>query len=624
MRILVVFILLAFGLVTEGKTQRLNDAKTQSKDSATLCLCDSASYYESQIRKADSLYKNYLPQYNFEEVKAAMEFFDSYQPSAISGQRWRLFGKETDDGNRLIAESRQLTAAKAHYYHAVGLTEKDDIVGACEHYLIALEIMKDDDIIKSLRDTKTQRRKVLKKQRNDEKTLCDSVTLRLCDSNKEDYEKIRFVALIYNRLGRLFYNESFCDLAIIKYRKAISYVKLIKDFSFEANLMKELANSYQLSNNADSALSYYKKSLKTSCNPSNKLDIDKSIAQIMYLNKGERDSAIMMLRSNLNKIHDEKVKYSYHFVLGNIFYHNKNYDSALYYLKENLDDSIINNKIAFTTKLSAIYDSIKDYEMRSYYDNLSSKLFKNNINKEIDKSKIQALYNNYNERKTEKTRMESKTRSRRITIIACLTAFIMVVLIIVYIKYNHRKQSNKLKTVIDDCVNRIDNYSKDIENKNIIISQKEKLISDYQKTNDKKDKIIDKQKKEIDRIKIRISKKNVNIEAYYASDICKKILSRKNNDFSSLKEDELALLLKSADEHLDNISERLRNKFPSLNKNDIYTICLLILNVEKGKLQYLLSKDRKTIWNRLNKIKSLMNVDENHDLFLHIKDNFLN
>ena len=41
----------------------------------------------------------------------------------------------------LTAESRLLTAAKAHYYHAVGLTERDDIVGACEHYLTALEIM---------------------------------------------------------------------------------------------------------------------------------------------------------------------------------------------------------------------------------------------------------------------------------------------------------------------------------------------------------------------------------------------------------------------------------------------------------------------------------------------------
>ena len=139
-------------------------------------------YYENQIRLADSLYKNYLPQYNFDEVKAAMEFFDSCQLSAISRQRWRLFDKEADDGNRLIAESRLLTAAKAHYYHAVGLTERDDIVGACEHYLTALEIMEEDDLIKRHKDAKTQRRKVLKKQRNDEKTLCDSVTLRLCDS----------------------------------------------------------------------------------------------------------------------------------------------------------------------------------------------------------------------------------------------------------------------------------------------------------------------------------------------------------------------------------------------------------------------------------------------------------
>ena len=98
-------------------------------------------YYENQIRLADSLYKNYLPQSNFEEVKAAMEFFDNVQLSAISRQRWRLFDKKVTDENMLIAESRLLTDAKAHYYHAVGLTEHDDIVGACEHYQNALEIM---------------------------------------------------------------------------------------------------------------------------------------------------------------------------------------------------------------------------------------------------------------------------------------------------------------------------------------------------------------------------------------------------------------------------------------------------------------------------------------------------
>ena len=79
-------------------------------DSATLRrLCDSVSlrpydFYESQIRLADSLYKNYLPQSNFEEVKAAVEFFDSVQLLAISRQRRGLFDKKADNENMLIAE----------------------------------------------------------------------------------------------------------------------------------------------------------------------------------------------------------------------------------------------------------------------------------------------------------------------------------------------------------------------------------------------------------------------------------------------------------------------------------------------------------------------------------------
>ena len=90
MRILVVFILLAFGL--QGQQTTVNGQQTlctvpEPVEGTTLGASTSSAtayprtvdYYESQIRKADSLYKNYLPQYNFEEVKAAVEFFDSYQ-----------------------------------------------------------------------------------------------------------------------------------------------------------------------------------------------------------------------------------------------------------------------------------------------------------------------------------------------------------------------------------------------------------------------------------------------------------------------------------------------------------------------------------------------------------------
>ena len=130
--------------VSGSQVFSFSDSQIQ-KDSQVFSFSDSQIlYYENQIRLADSLYKNYLPQYNFEEVKAAMEFFDSVQLSAISRQRRGLFDKKDTDENILIAESRLLTAAKAHYYHAVGLTERDDIVGACEHYFIALEIMESE------------------------------------------------------------------------------------------------------------------------------------------------------------------------------------------------------------------------------------------------------------------------------------------------------------------------------------------------------------------------------------------------------------------------------------------------------------------------------------------------
>ena len=332
MRILVILILLAFGLVTEGKTQRLNDAKTQSKDSATLCLCDSASFYESQIRKADSLYKNYLPQSNFEEVKAAMEFFDSLRLSKTTDngqQTTDIFHRSKTKSCTSDAYSRTVdccplsvdfSCAKAHYYHAVGLTEKDDIVGACEHYLIALEIM--EPLVETHRRVSNNRRAI-------------SV------DNPEDYEKIRFVSLIYTRLGHLFYNENYCDIAISNYQKALHYTNVLEnDFSI-AQTLKNIGNSYLLLNNADSALCYYNKSLKTSSDIYNKLDVEKCIAQIMYFYKYEFDSAFMILKNNLNKIDNENVKYSYHYTLGNMYYNNKSYDSALYYLEESIDNNII-------------------------------------------------------------------------------------------------------------------------------------------------------------------------------------------------------------------------------------------------------------------------------------------
>ena len=608
MKILVVLILLAVGLVTEGKTQRLNDAKTQSEDSASLCLCDSASYYESQIRKADSLYKNYLPQYNFEEVKAAMEFFDSLnscQSSAVSRHQSKFSKLHALKPNLIDTLTYRLidtltyrlinfNCAKAHYYHAVGLTEKDDVVGACEHYLIALEIM-EDMMAKDKRLRKKDKR------------------LKAKVDNPEEYEKIRFVYLIHTRLGEIFYDANYCDISIANNKKALNYSNILNNTLSTARTLKYLGYSYQLLNNADSALYYYYESLKTSNDLGNKLDVEKCIAQIMYFYKYEHDSAFMILKNNLNKLDNENVKYSYHYTLGNMFYNDKAYDSALYYLKESLDDSIITKKLAFITTLSAIYDSIGDYEKKAYYDNLSSKLFKNNYNKEIDKSQLQTLYNDYNKRKADKEITIAKKKSRNKTIAISIIVLVVVTFVIIYIRYNHKKQNDKLKKEIDG-------YANDIDNKDIIISQKEQLVGEYKKAIEKKDEIIKKQSNEIQNyIYEKEQVTTMDFESYYNCNICKKILNEKEERYTALSAADLSLLVDSANENLNNILKKLKELYPQLNNNDMYYICLSMLNISVNGTSYLMGRTRKTVWLRIKTIKSYMNLKDNDDLLTFLK-----
>ena len=343
----------------EGTTLGASTSSATAYTRTVDCCPLSVDFYESQIRIADSLYKNFLPQSNFEEVKAAVEFFDSLRLSKTTDNSQRttdIFHRSktklcTSDAYSTTVDccllSVDFICAKAHYYHAVGLTEKDDIVGACEHYLTALEIME------PLVDT---HRRASRLNRSSHLSRTMSV------DNPEDYENIRFVALIYTRLGRLFLNENYCDLAITKYSKALKHVEMIDESSFKADLLKFLGNSYQLSNNADSALYYYNESLRCNSSLNNKFDVEKNIAQILFY-KGERDSAFIMIKNNLDKIENINVKHSYYNILGEMYFDAGKYEKAIIYFEKSINSIIPSIKVTSAINLSSICDSIKDFEI---------------------------------------------------------------------------------------------------------------------------------------------------------------------------------------------------------------------------------------------------------------------
>ena len=511
------------------KLQNLKNSESQKlSNSATQDL----SNLEYSILLAEALYKNYLPQSNFDDIKAIIDYIETE--------------KTTHNSTFLIPNYLR---AKAHYYHAVGLSDRENIASACEHYLKALEKMAE---IRTLDD-----------------------------------ERTRFLFLTYTRLGELFLNENYCDIAIVKFRQALKYARKLNNDNSVARTLKFIGNTHQLAGNIDSALYYFNKSLDIGFTSSiNQLDIEKSIARILFEN-GDKDSAYVIMKNNINKVDNYAVKDSYYTLLGEFYYYDKIYDSAIRYLEYGSESKYFYTKLHSAIKLSAIYDSLQDNEKKTYYDNIISQLSIENINKSTDKTKLQNIYDEYKERRNE---IES-TRNRRNVYFIISSILLLAFTIIIFIQYKYKRTHKELVDTLDS---------------------KEKIISDFEDKLQRKNQRLS----EI----INQTENNIDFEAYHNSEICQKILNRKPFDFTALSDGDLALLLESADRNLGNLTKRFKDKYPKLKRDDFYYICLLLLNIEKNKFQYLLGRNRKTIWERLNKIKTIMNISNNDDLHIFMKN----
>ena len=633
----------------------------------------SVDYYENQIRLADSLYKNYLPQYNFEEVKAAVGFFDSLRLTTVNSQQTTDFLEsenlknseselETENlktskseksceqramsheqrfqntqSSQLEAQSLKKTVdccpltvdieyqrARAHYYHAVGLTERDDIVGACEHYFIALEIMELE--IEKLKTSKYRKGSEQRAMSHEQK-FRNAHSSKL-EAQSPDYEKIRFLSLIYTRLGELFLSENYCDLAISKYRKALKYKLLLGESKAVANTYKCLGNSYQLYNMPDSALYYYNKSLETNSELPNRLDVEKCIAQILF-DRGEKDTAYRLINNNLSKLEGYAAKYSYYQILGEMYHRDNLYDSAIKYL--NLSMYATNKHTILTSSniLAAIYDSIGNMNHKFFYDSISISILNSNHNKSIYTAKLQNVYSEYANRKQDREIEKEKIESRKLFIkylIIALSSILVLVTIIFVLRHRQRKDKKMYDEKIFNMNSEIDEKNVEIENGKKTISVINSELESITKKYDKLSNDYISEKKEFEKTLSRKITKN-DIRKFCNCENSKRILTNiddiknrglKINNLATLTNEELRQLLDDADTCLYDFSAMITNKYPKLNDVDLYCICLLLLNINGPTIAALLGKDYNSVWSRIKKIYSIIGVNSKENLYKKI------
>ena len=578
MRLLMFFILL---VAFSSQLSAISSQLTSCDDDVCPTTVDDypmpVDYYENQIRLADSLYKNYLPQSNFEEVKAAMEFFDSVQLSAISRQRRGLFDKKDTDENILIAESRLLTAAKAHYYHAVGLTERDDIVGACEHHLHALEIM--GPLVETSLHGVSNKRLMTKEKAHGSKfkvhgprKSVDRCLLTV--DNPEDYEKIRFLALIYSRLGELFHNEVCTSIAKDAYKKCINIYMSLNDSIAFANYYKQLGDIYIIEDNYDSSLFFYNKSIESLDNANNPITRDswKGISAVLHHN-GDVDSSYKIIKE-LVSVADGDEQYAYKTKLAQMYYKDEVYDSALIYFEEVLKRDNKYTKISAANYISKIYAAKGDAENSNYFLNLYSDELIEEFNRTSHKSQIMKLYNDY----MYKRPLSHETGKSNFPLILLMIMVLCLFSFMILLNYGRKKHiDNSHKTqmkTFNDCID-------EFKNENI-----------YTKISSVKDTYI------------------------------KSAETNRYKEFQ-LNNDDKEILINSVNRCFNGYAIRLVQLYPNLNTNDVMYCCLILLGMENKEIGALMGVQYQSVKDRLRKLSTIFNTDELNTFVKNRCDEFL-
>ena len=266
--------------------------------------------------------------------------------------------------------------------------------------------------------------------------------------------------------------------------------------------------------------------------------------------------------------------------------------------------------------LEQIYETENNHDSVLFCRRYYKPSFEAEIERYDDADYFTDIYNRYSterDAKLDVLNTKKATRKRNSFIIAIVVVFVAALsaLTVRHIR-NKRRHNEHLNNIIKSDKLKISMDDEKIKKMNKELREKEECIK-------AKDKELDEMKQ-----KMFGTGNASDIDAYYKSEICQKIIGKKNSDLSSLTNEDLTLLLQAADKHLDNITVRIKKKYPKTNKDDLYYICIILLNTDEYKLQYLLDRNRKTVWYRLNKIKNIMGLEKDDDLMMHLKKNFIN
>ena len=397
------------------------DAMIASPDDATdfqkrRMQCVSTAEFNrhyAHLLLSELLYKNDYPQTNRPALLQAVSYFDSLVRPTPPFKGAGGIKKDLSQNPNLV-----FLAARAHYINGVGYYENDSVVEACKEYMKALEIM--ENHIK-------------------EKDLVG--------------HKAQFMALTYTRLSMLFSDLYLHEQAIYFAQMSLPYYKKQNAPSWHlARMNSEIGINYNIMDQFDSADYYYQNALKVLYDTNSLVYKDiVTLRTILSYKKGaEQDSTLPQLYRLLYQSDSEKEYLSRCLTIGEVYYHEKQYDSACHYLS-----NVYNNTTSIPSKKQAaewlknIYE-IQGKESEMYeYAHFLAPFANQEENTSTTKSQLTELYNTFRQNilKQQHRQVMQKSMTRMIVVIGGLFIIIMIV---VLLYHQNKKKLRQFESVEPD------------------------------------------------------------------------------------------------------------------------------------------------------------------------------
>ena len=513
---------------------------------------------------SELLYKNYYPQTNRTELQQALAYLDSVTMLADT-HGVSLQPRPRRDARRAFAQNIAFLDARAHYINGVGYYENDSVVPACKEYMNALDMMEGG-------------------------------------FEKEELvgKKAAFMALTHTHLTELFSNLYLHEQALYYGKLSLKYYQKYDAETWHiAWCLDEIGMHYDMLGDYDSACYYYNQGLKLLSDTNNLSyrDLNTHLAFLSYKKGNNPKSSLKQLYSILAQTESNQEYASRCLTIGEIFYREKEFDSAWLYLNNVYEFSSTNNLKKQAAEWLVEIGKVKDKNEEIYgFASFLAPFANQEENQSATKSQLTELYKDFVQNRQDLLHQQEKEKNMKWTAIA-VGVFLFVLFMLAFIIITMKRRNTK----------RMAEQNKKHHIEQAAISSR--LKRSNQEIRELKDQIRQQQN--------MAAPKSEQAATFADEPICRLIMERVNKgqflsqmDCSvykdyALDKDQLYALRKAADRHFNQFTTRISKAHPELTRGDLDYCCLYLLGLTDADIAALMQRAYNTVNERNSKLRRI-------------------